>query len=56
MAALVCCVVVERLSTYDLALQCLLLSAQVGGRHVFDMDMSYTRVLHIKFAYRLLHK
>jgi hypothetical protein len=22
----------------------------------FDMDMSYTRVLHIKVAYRVLHK
>jgi hypothetical protein len=22
----------------------------------FDMDMSYTKVLHIKFAYRILHK
>jgi hypothetical protein len=28
----------------------------VVGRHYIDMDMSYTRVLHIKVAYRVPHK
>jgi hypothetical protein len=28
--------------------------ASVG--HFFDIDMSYTRVLHIKVAYRIPHK
>jgi hypothetical protein len=25
-------------------------------KNLFDMDMPYTRVLHIKVAYRVLHK